>query len=212
VPLSKFKHINIIFTQMSSEDPSTTTPPIRRPYAGSCHCAFTKYQIYLTLPPPIVTTNPRASSTPRLRKCNCSTCHKMSFFHVRLPDAVNDFRLLSPLDPKKDLSDYTCFGARIHWYFCPNCGVRCFAFMGEGVVKEVEGEGEEKVKYWGAKEGWVEGTENGSYLSVNAATLEAGQEGLDLREWHEEGWIAYLDELDEVEGNRLQKPHRGGMY
>jgi len=84
--------------------------------------------------------------------------------------------------------------------------------MGEGVVKEVEGEGEEKVKYWGAKEGWVEGTENGSYLSVNAATLEAGQEGLDLREWHEKGWIAYLDELDEVEGNRLQKPHRGGMY
>jgi hypothetical protein len=31
----------------------------------------------------------------------------------------------------------------------------------------------------------------GSYLTVNASTLEAGQEGLDLREWHEKGWIRY---------------------
>jgi hypothetical protein len=139
----------------------------------------------------------------------------MSFFHVRLPDAVNDFRLLSPLDPQKELSDYTCFHKQIHWYFCPKCGVRCFAFMGEGVVKEAEVEGK-TVKVWGPKEGWIEGTENGSYLSVNAVTLEAGQEGLDLREWTEKGWIAYLDILlvpqQEPGENRLGKPFEGGMY
>jgi hypothetical protein len=136
----------------------------------------------------------------------------MSLFHLRLPDSPNDFRLLSPLDPQKELSDYMCFDKRIHWYFCPRCGVRCFAFMGEGEVREVE-IGGEKMQVWGAKkEGWVEGTGHGCYLSVNAATLEAGQEGLDLREWHEKGWIAYLDVLDEVEGNRLGKPFKGGMY
>lgn len=93
--------------------------------------------------------------------------------------------------------------------------------MGQGEVKEMEGEGGEKVKYWGPKEPWVEGTAlegtiNGGYLSVNAATLDARQEGLDLREWQEKGWIAYLDYLEETpEKNgedRLGVPHIGGMY
>jgi hypothetical protein len=138
----------------------------------------------------------------------------MSFFHVRVPDPVNDFRLLSPLDPQKELGDYKCFAARVHWYFCPKCGVRCFTFTGESQVKEVEIEGE-KVNVWAPKEPWVEGSENG-YLSVNAATLDARQEGLDLREWHEKGWIAYLDWLGEKPGengeDRLGVPHIGGMY
>jgi hypothetical protein len=135
----------------------------------------------------------------------------MSFFHVRLPDPLNDFRLLCPLDPATELADYTCFKARIHWYFCPKCGVRCFAFMGEGEVREVEVAGE-RVKAWAPKEGWKEGLATGGYLSVNAATLEAGQEGLDLREWTEKGWITYLDYLKEAEEDRLGVPHEGGMY
>jgi hypothetical protein len=200
---------------MSSQETSstTTTTPTRRPYTGSCHCGHTKYQIYLTLPPPIISAHPNPiSATPRLRKCNCTTCHKFSFFHIRLPNSPDDFALLTPLDPQNDLSDYTCFEAQIHWYFCPKCGVRCFAFMGEGEIKEVEIEGK-VVKAWAPKkEGWVEGTSNTGYLSVNAATLEAAQEGLDLREWAEKGWIAYLDFLGEVGETRLGKPHEGGMY
>lgn len=84
--------------------------------------------------------------------------------------------------------------------------------MGKGEVREVEIEGK-KVKVWGAKaEGWVEGAQNGCYLTINAATLDAGQKGLDLREWHEKGWIAYLDLLGEEGENRLGKPFEGGMY
>jgi hypothetical protein len=49
-------------------------------------------------------------------------------------------------------------------------------------------------------------------LSVNASTLEPGQEGLDLKEWTEKGWIAYLDYKYEVGERRLRKPHDGGMY
>jgi hypothetical protein len=51
-----------------------------------------------------------------------------------------------------------------------------------------------------------------SYLSVNAHTLEPGQEGLDLREWTEKGWIAYLDMKDQVGESRLGEPHEGGIY
>jgi len=76
-------------------------------------------------------------------------------------------------------------------------------------VKEVEIAGE-TTKAWVPKEPWMEG--NGTYLSVNAATLDAGQEGLDLREWAEKGWIAYLDWLGETKEDRLGKPHEGGMY
>jgi hypothetical protein len=34
------------------------------------------------------------------------------------------------------------------------------------------------------------------YFSLSAATLVAGQEGVDLRVWHENGWVAYCDFLD----------------
>jgi hypothetical protein len=133
----------------------------------------------------------------------------MGFFHVRLMDTPNDFYLLSPKDPN-ELSDYMCFEKRIHWYFCPACGVRCFAFRGESEVREVEVDGE-KVQAWTARrEGWDE--PNTGYLSVNAVTLEPGQEGLSLKEWHEKGWIQYLDTKDEALEDRLADPHEGGMY
>jgi len=59
------------------------------------------------------------------------------------------------------------------------------------------------------------------YLSINATSLEPGQEGLDLREWwvaleskrraltggrHEKGWITYLDCLEEKGEDRLHVP------
>jgi hypothetical protein len=134
----------------------------------------------------------------------------MGFFHVRLPNAQKDFILISPLDPMNDLGDYTCFDGKIHWLFCKNCAVRCFALTGEGGVVEKEIDGEKK-NVWVPKEGvFIEG--EGSYLSVNAQTLEPGQEGLDLKEWHEKKWISYLDCLDEAEDDRFEVPHRGGTY
>ena len=154
-----------------------------------------------------------SSSTVRIRKCNCSTCHKMGFFHVRLKSSPDDFMLLQPLNPMEGgLEDYQCFAKWSHWYFCRTCGVRCFTFAGEGGVREVETlDGKGVVKAWmPKKEGWVEGKTG--YLSVNASTLEPGQEGLDLNEWTEKGWIAYLDCKNEVEEDRMGKPFEGGMY
>lgn len=65
-------------------------------------------------------------------------------------------------------------------------------------------------KVWKPKtDGWTE--KDTGYLSINAATLEPDQKGLDLREWTEKGWIAYLDQRGE-EVARLGRPHDGGMY
>lgn len=192
---------------------------IRRPYRGSCHCGHIKYIVFLTLPPAAVTIKASPESTVRIRKCNCSTCHKMGFFHVRLQDSPNDFVLLSPVDPETQLLDYTCFDKRIHWYFCGKCGVRCFAFAGEGEISEVdldkmEGKKEPKgllKKVWKPKaENWIEGKTG--YLSVNATTLEPEQQGLDLREWTEKQWITYLDVLHSVRKEDSFVPHEGGMY
>jgi len=80
--------------------------------------------------------------------------------------------------------------------------------MGEGEVRDVEVEGE-VVKAWTPKRGWVEGP---SQFSLNAATIDPGQEGFDMREWLEKGWIVYIDGLNELEKRRIGKPAKGGMY
>lgn len=90
--------------------------------------------------------------------------------------------------------------------------MRCFAAYGEGEVRDV-GVGEEVRRVWTPKRNdWEEGLEKTGYLSLNAASLDPGQEGCDLREWAEKRWIVYLDCLEEIGEARLGKPHVGGMY
>jgi hypothetical protein len=152
----------------------------------------------------------------------------MGIFHLRLASAPDDFLLLSPLDPKapdSGITNYMCNAKKSTWSFCSTCGVRCFTIRGETETAEVElprdvlqaagissEEGESKVKVLKpVKEGWLEGRGGSSYFSLNATTLNEGQEGLDLRAFHENGWIAYVDSLDRTKDASI-KPHRGGMY
>ena len=195
--------------------------PKRRPYLGSCYCGFTRYIAWLTLPPQV----PYQHADPPVqmfRKCNCTHCHKLGFFHIRLTNSPKDFALLSPLDPLKDLADSPTTGG--HSLFCKTCGVRCFFIEGEGEINEidlvaagvdlkkakVEGNGT-KVKVFQPKaEGWQE--EKKDWFRVNAMTLDARQEGLDLREWTEKKWIQYVNQLDEVQGCDYERPYSGGAY
>ncbi|KAH8586658.1 hypothetical protein B0O99DRAFT_643921 [Bisporella sp. PMI_857] len=201
-----------------------TETPTRRAYKGSCHCGLTQYIAYITLPPNPITADPTIATTTRIRKCNCSTCQKTSFFNIRLADSSKDFYLLSPITSTSSegatggiktgedgLKDYTCFEGDIHWYFCSRCGVRCFNITGQGGVSDVELEGK-MVRAWTPKRGGVD--EMGRYcqFSLNATSIEPGQEGFDMREWHEKGWIVYLDCLNEVEDDRFGRPCEGGMY
>jgi hypothetical protein len=52
------------------------------------------------------------------------------------------------------------------------------------------------------------------YLSVNAVTLEPSED-TDLRKWHDNGWIFYVENLKDDTSERtirVGKPHEGGMY
>lgn len=98
--------------------------------------------------------------------------------------------------------------------------MRCFTFRGEGEVVDadleelgVERHGVEKAmtKVWRPKaERWKE--DDSGYLSVNALTLEQGQEGLDLRVWIEEKVVGYGNMRFGRGEVRLDRPHDGGAY
>jgi hypothetical protein len=205
---------------------STLTPvePKRRPYLGSCHCRFTRYIAWLTLPaaPPYTLAKP----FPQLiRRCNCTSCHKLGFLHVRLADAPRDFALLSPADPFAELANYVSPGGN-NMFFCPRCGVRCFFIHGpsETAERDLAADGVDlekaqvdpgKKAFWRPMaDGWKEEEEH--WFRVNAMTLEAGQEGLDLREWTEKKWVQYVNMLDDYAqpGNRAsyENPFEGGCY
>lgn len=75
---------------------------------------------------------------------------------------------------------------------------------------KIEGDGT-KVKVFQPKaDGWQEEKEH--WFRINALTLDAKQEGLDLREWKEKKWIQYVDSLDETYAFDYDRPFLGGTY
>ena len=215
---------------------TTEQTPTRRPYTGSCHCGATKFVAYLTLPhaPPSLDEVMRRSQ--RFYRCNCTPCHKLGIFHVRLADAPADFLMFSPVDAEESLGVYLCNAKLLSFMFCKACGGRCITFHGESEVVDVDiaqlglddaglkrlglGGSEGTVKAWRPKKGrFMEGKEGlkegevYGYLSVNAYALDAGQ-GLDLAEWTEKKWVSYLDALDDQghQGDSYERPRLGGAY
>jgi hypothetical protein len=182
-------------------------------YHGSCHCGAIKYQVKLLFP-----TNPdyNPKTTIRIYKCNCTVCQKMGFFHCRPYDLPNDFILTSP-SSIDELGVYKTEKCRINWYFCKNCGCRPFATSGQWEQKDLD------INKWAGREGGdgkmekvlvFKDEEEGAYnyMSVNAVTLETGEGGVDLKEWHEKGWIAYVENREKKEKTLGgPKPHAGGM-
>jgi hypothetical protein len=104
----------------------------RKPYRGSCHCGMIRYVVSLVLPPANLDLDTSCGTSIRMYECHCSTCLKLGMFHLRLEDSPNDFVVLSPLTFEEPgvLGDYRTFAGEYHWYFCSNCGVRCFGFAG----------------------------------------------------------------------------------
>jgi hypothetical protein len=171
------------------------------------------------------------NSSIRIYKRNCSTCHKLGFFHCRPVDAANDFILTSP-STIEELGDYRAFAGKTGLYFCKSCGVRPFGLGGGWKQVELN------VDEWAGKDGaegkmqkvWMtepkgeitlphgpggkEVTLPLHYLSVNATTLEVGEGGVDLKEWHEKGWIFYVENREGKNGpkQRFKEPHPPGMY
>lgn len=196
----------------------------RRPLHGSCHCGRVKYVLFASMPPAIALGDDvNKRSRVRFYKCNCSTCHKMGFFHMRLPDPPQDFFLLSPTKPREALGDYTCFDHELHWLFCRHCGVRCFTVQGEGQSASVDlralgvkTASPDPVTVWQLDpEAWKNQPEGHGYLSVNALTLDWVQPdgaGLDLRTLVDNRWLEFLDCKDEKADDRYDYPHEGGSW
>lgn len=79
-------------------------------------------------------------------------------------------------------------------------------------MKEVDIEGVRQ-QAWVIKKDSMRSPTRELYLSVNAVTIEPRQEGCDLREWHEKGWINYLDINNPEDDQRHTTiAHEGGMY
>ncbi|OAQ57999.1 hypothetical protein VFPPC_11748 [Pochonia chlamydosporia 170] len=195
--------------------------PTRVPFTGSCHCGGTQYVLFLTLPHPYSETlPPPPSGVQRFYRCNCTTCHKRGHFHIRPLSPTDDFLLLSPLDPLEQLGDYQCGEKRLHFLSCKTCAVGLFIFEGEGEVVEldleelgVHGRGERgtKTQLWRPKKGGGH-PELGNYVSVNGHTVDANQDGFDMRELTEKNFVMYCDCFGDETPPRYGKPQVHGCY
>lgn len=153
----------------------------------------------------------------------------MGLFHCRPIDPAEDFILLSP-DSIEKLGDYRTSSKKQGWYFCKLCGVRIVGLGGDweqvsldvehwaGVKPEPD---EEKIqRVWKTKGKTIttkiddkDVTKPFHYLSVNAVTLEPSED-IDLKRWHDERWIFYVENLVHENGTKLRvsEPFPGGMY
>ena len=153
----------------------------------------------------------------------------MGLFHCRPITPSEDFILTSPATIE-ELGDYRTNSKKHSWYFCKQCGVRFVALGGEWeqVDMDVEqwactkssSDKEDLRKVWKTKGITSTTEEDGKtvtkplhYLSVNAVTLEPSED-IDLRKWHENGWVFYVQSLKKETGSRLRlnEPYWGGMY
>jgi hypothetical protein len=191
-------------------------------YHGSCHCGNVQYQLRLKFPP---VHDPKVDSI-RLYKCNCSTCQKMGYFHCRPIAPADDFILTSPATIE-ELGEYRAVTMRTAWYFCKECGVRIVAVAGVWEQVELDVEEWAGTKQAGERTLQKVWKSNGTtwtvekdgkevdvpihYLSVNAVTLEPGGE-IDMKMWHEKGWIFYVDSRFRKGTMRPGEPHEDGMY
>ncbi|KAF2708591.1 hypothetical protein K504DRAFT_477100 [Pleomassaria siparia CBS 279.74] len=192
---------------------------------GSCHCGFVQYQIRLTFPP-IPPFLEAGAKSVKLYKCNCTVCQKMGFFHCRPININDDFILTSPSNIQ-ELGDYRVFAKRTGWYFCKTCGVRTFGMSGTWEQDEIDvgtwsgkqhGDGTVQ-KVWKSKSNDIDTEKDGKkitkpyhYLSVNAVTLEGGDGGVDLKEWHEKGWLYYVENREKAGNHPQPQPFHCGMY
>jgi hypothetical protein len=170
-------------------------------------------------------------------RCNCATCTKLSIWHLRLADSPGDFYVFAPAPTEAGAaaegpvaaggwSVYRCERKVNQWIFCKTCGARPFAFRGEwgapqplgGAPAEVreaaaaaaKSDGREVMAWSPRREGWSEGRGLSSYLSVNMTSVDALQEGFDLRDFANFKWILYYDLL----GSNRQEgdaPFAGGF-
>jgi hypothetical protein len=149
----------------------------------------------------------------------------MGYFHMRLPDAANQFFVLSPPE-LESMGDYRCGSGHVQWLFCPKCGVRCFATAGPWIRDEISRElankaisptryeGRGRLSVWRMDPAlYLEQTTG--YVSVNALTIDQDQlheQSLDLRHLVDQKEVEYMDCKESKGDERYTYPHDGGTW
>ncbi|TVY14325.1 hypothetical protein LARI1_G008171 [Lachnellula arida] len=200
----------------STESPSTTstsTPPTRRAYKGSCHC-MRKNAIHNLPHPPTphhLSHRPHHHPLPQMQLLNVP---QNGLPPRPAPARTLRFPAPVPAQPFRGPKRLHVFRGAHPLVFLRDVRGAVFCFCGEGEEREVEIEGERKMVWTAKRDRWVSGTsaKGFDYLTVNGVTIEPGQEGFDMREWMEKGWIAYLDVRDGVGEPRFSRPYDGGAY
>jgi hypothetical protein len=82
--------------------------PVRRWYAGGCHCGAVRFETELL-------------QAFEVEDCNCSICAMSGNIHVIVPSSR--FRLLQGAD---NLTEYTFNTGRARHLFCKTCGIKSF--------------------------------------------------------------------------------------
>lgn len=148
----------------------------------------------------------------------------------------------NPLEAGSGLTSYIPQGCQGSWHFCQRCGIRGFSVRGTGYDGEVDlpaallqrlesrtlngktgpitaSENEiTKIPAWRPCKDWLESADEDEeneprqYLSINGLCLDAHNENLDLRQLHDNGYIAYMQTLEWVGMEYEEKPYSGGAY
>ncbi|KAH8690909.1 hypothetical protein BGW36DRAFT_401233 [Talaromyces proteolyticus] len=148
----------------------------RLPYHSSCHCGLIKYVAFLSIPP-------------------------VKFLHMSLPDAPNQFFLLSPPD-HDELVNYQCFKPRWKRDEVDSEKLKMAISSEEGKLITI---GSQDVK---------QSLPTG-YFTVNALSIDQDQDHglrLDLRQVVDNKWMEYSGCKENKADVCYDYPQEGGTW
>lgn len=149
----------------------------------------------------------------------------MGYFHMRLPDAANEFFVLSPPD-LESISDYRYSSGHVQWFFYPKYSVRCFAATEPWIKDDISRdlidktisperfEGRERLSVWQIDPAVYLEMKTG-YISINTLTIDQDQlhdQSLDLRHLVDQKMVEYIDSKEEKGKKRYTYPHEGRTW
>lgn len=197
----------------------------RKWFKGSCHCGSIRYAARLT------PTDLKPHPDERIYRCNCKICHKIGFFHIHTADPLEDVYVFSAENPRKMMGDYRTGGKIIAFLFCKTCAAQPFlttseleeeksddldklsADLDKLGIDDIKGVAKEKdMAVWRpVLSAWDKKRGDGTYFSLNGHTIDAGQEGFEMRDYVDNKTMTFLDWLHNQNDSK-KEPHAGGSW
>lgn len=134
------------------------------------------------------------------------------------------------------MSDYRTADKILAFLACKTCGTRPFIITSDLVEEKADADGsdvdklaaqidsmgiedikgvtkEKGMRVWRPVMGeWDKKEDDGTYFSLNGHTIDAGQEGFEMRDYVDNKTVEFLDWLHDRDAEKKDKPHAGGSY